>query len=124
MTASNETAYSDAVMPSGKPARPQRRVGTFTFGVTLVAAGAAMLSAMFFPAFPPERILQASPAILILLGLEVLLSLPKGGKLKYDWLGMLLCVLLVGAAISLYAAAWYFSEDGPSHSRITRRFAG
>lgn len=122
MTASNEAIRPGAAEAPARK-RPQRRVGTFTLGVTLVACGGAMLSALCFPAIPPERFLQASPVILILLGLETLLSLRKDGGIKYDWMGMLLCFLLVGAALSLYAAAWYFSEDGPGLSRVTARCA-
>lgn len=111
MTVTNETA------------QPQRRVGTFTFGVTLVAAGAGMLAAMFVPSITPEVLFQASPAILVLLGLEVLLSARKGGKLRYDWLGMILCFVLTGAALSMYMVSWYLSEDGPGISRVSSRYA-
>ena len=56
------TASDEAIRPGAAEApvrkRPQRRVGTFTLGVTLVACGGAMLSALCFPAIPPERFLQ------------------------------------------------------------------
>lgn len=100
MTASEETA-----------ARPQRRVGTFTLGVVLVAAGGGMLVSLFWPVVDLGWLLKASPVILIILGVEVLLAARGGGKVKYDWLGMLLCFLLVGAGLTLYAAAWYV-ENG------------
>ena len=92
------------------PERPQRRVGTFTLGVTLLAAGAAMLAAMFFPALDLRWALKLSPLILILLGIETLLAARGGGRVKYDWLGMLLCFVLTGAALCLCAAAWYVSN--------------
>lgn len=85
----------------------QRRVGTFTLGVVLVAAGAGMLASMLYPAFRPEWLLKASPCILILLGIETLLSARGGGRVKYDWLGMFLCFILVGTALCMYAAAWW-----------------
>lgn len=90
----------------------QRRVGTFTLGVVLVAAGAGMLASMFYPAFRPEWLLKASPCILILLGVETLLSARGGGAVKYDWLGMFLCFVLTGAALCMYCAAWWVVE-GP-----------
>lgn len=91
-------------------ARPQRRVGTFTLGVVLVAAGGGMLVSLLWPAFELVWLLNASPLILVALGVETLLSARGGGRVKYDWLGMLLCFLLVGAGLVLYAAAWAYEN--------------
>lgn len=91
--------------------RPQRRVGTFTLGIVLVAAGCGMLVSLLWPAFEIGWLLKASPLILVALGVETLLSARGGGRVKYDWLGMLLCFLLVGAGLVLYAAAWAY-ENG------------
>lgn len=85
----------------------QRRVGTFTLGTVLVAAGGGMLASMFWPGFQPEWLLKASPCILILLGIETLLSARGSGRVKYDWLGMFLCFILTGAALCMYCAAWW-----------------
>lgn len=84
----------------------QRRVGTLTMGITLVAAGVCMLVSMFVPALDLTVVLQASPVILISLGMETLLSARRSGKVKYDWVGMLLCFLLVCTALCLYAVAY------------------
>ena len=92
-------------------ARPQRRVGTFTLGIVLVAAGCGMLVSLLWPGLDIGWLLNASPLILVALGVETLLSARGGGKVKYDWLGMLLCFLLVGAGLVLYAAAWAY-ENG------------
>lgn len=92
-------------------ARPQRRAGTFTLGIVLVASGVGMLLSLFRPALDIGWLLKASPLILVCLGVEVLLAARGGGKVKYDWLGMLLCFVLVGAGLVLYAAAWYY-ENG------------
>ena len=92
-------------------ARPQRRVGTFTLGIVLVAAGCGMLVSLLRPGLDIGWLLNASPLILVALGVETLLSARGGGKVKYDWLGMLLCFLLVGAGLVLYAAAWAY-ENG------------
>lgn len=98
-----------------KPASPaeskavsvrERRVGTFTFGIVLVIAGIAMTAALFFPSLDFRLLLKLSPAALILLGTEVLLSTRKGGRIKYDWLGMLLCFLLVMLALGVFFTAW------------------
>ena len=90
----------------------QRRVGTFTLGIVLVTAGAGMLASMFWPRFQPEWLLKASPCILILLGIETLLSARGGGRVKYDWLGMFLCFVLTGAALCMYCAAWWIVNGG------------
>ena len=87
-------------------ARSCRRVGTFTFGVVLVAAGAAMLASMFFPRLELTWLLRLSPLALISLGVETLLAARGGGRVKYDWVGMVLCCLIVVTALGLFAAAW------------------
>nr|WP_325296063.1 hypothetical protein [uncultured Oscillibacter sp.] len=98
-------------MTASEAVRPQRRVGTFTLGAVLVAAGCGMLASLLWPSFEPGWLLNASPLILVALGVETLLSARSGGKVKYDWLGMILCFLLVGAAMVFYTAAWAY-ENG------------
>ncbi|MDY3692418.1 MAG: hypothetical protein SO072_10680 [Dysosmobacter sp.] len=87
--------------------RPCRRVGTFTFGMVLVVSGLAMLVSMFFPQLEFTWLLQLSPLALISLGVETLLAARGGGRVKYDWVGMLLCFLIVCASLVLFAAAWW-----------------
>lgn len=98
-------------MTANEAVRPQRRVGTFTLGAVLVTAGLAMLASLFWPGLELGGLLKASPLILVALGVETLLSARGGGRVKYDWLGMILCFLLVGAAMVFYAAAWAY-ENG------------
>ena len=98
-------------MTASEAVRPQRRVGTFTLGIVLVAAGTGMLGSLLWPQMEIGWLLKASPLILVVLGVETLLSARGGGRVKYDWLGMILCFLLVGAAMVFYAAAWAY-EDG------------
>ena len=83
-----------------------RRVGTFTLGVVLVICGIWMMATMFYPRLDLAWVLKGSPLILISLGVETLLSARGGGKVKYDWLGMILCFILVCAALCLYAIAY------------------
>ena len=98
-------------MTASEETRPQRRVGTFTLGVVLVAAGLGMLASLLWPQVEIGWLLKASPLILVALGAETLLSTRNGGRVRYDWVGMLLCFLLVGAAMVFYAAAWAY-ENG------------
>ena len=91
--------------PASRPAK-ERRVGTFTFGAVLVICGALMLVSMFFPTLDLTLALQLSPLILVSLGVEVLLASRREGKLRYDWVGMVLCFALVTAALVIFAIAW------------------
>ena len=93
---------------------PPRRVGTFTLGVVLVVCGILMAVSMFCPGLDLTWALKGSPAILIALGVETLLAAKGGGKVKYDWVGMILCFLLVCAALFLYAIAWWLMY-GPEY---------
>ena len=91
--------------------RPARRVGTFTFGVTLVVFGLWMLASLLLPEADLLWCLKLSPLVLILLGTEVLLAARKNSIIKYDWVGMLLCTVIVLTALSLFAAAWWVARD-------------
>ena len=90
--------------------RPCRRVGTFTFGMVLVVSGLAMLVSMFFPQLEFTWLLQLSPLALISLGVETLLAARGSERVKYDWVGMLLCFLIVCASLVLFAAAWWLAH--------------
>ncbi|MCI8601245.1 MAG: hypothetical protein HFE45_06575 [Oscillospiraceae bacterium] len=83
--------------PLAVPAvKTSRRVGTTTMGFALVALGAVLVAGQL-GLVDTLQMLCWMPALLILLGFEVLLhSLFSGGrKLRYDVLSMLLCFLLV-----------------------------
>ena len=91
--------------PESRPVK-ERRVGTFTFGAVLVICGVLMLVSMFFPNLDMTLALQLSPLILVSLGVEVLLASRREGKPRYDWVGMVLCFLLVSCALVLFVIAW------------------
>lgn len=92
--------------PESRPAK-ERRVGTFTFGAVLVICGVLMLVSMFFPEVDMTLALKLSPLILVSLGVEVLLASRREGKLRYDWVGMVLCFVLVTAALVFFGVAWF-----------------
>ncbi|MBU5627974.1 hypothetical protein KQI82_13765 [Oscillibacter sp. MSJ-2] len=85
-----------------------RRVGTITMGLVLVVSGVCMLISMFFPNLDLRWVLQAAPLALVSLGVETLLAAGRRSRIKYDWVGMLLCVLIVCTALGLYTMAWCF----------------
>ena len=97
------TERSENTTPAAKPCR---RVGTFTFGAVLVVTGALMLAAMFFPKLDFTLAFQLSPLALVSLGVETLLAARSSGRVKYDWVGMLLCFLIVCTALALFTFAW------------------
>lgn len=106
---------AERAVPEAAAPPCQRRVGTFTLGLTLLAAGVVMLAAMLFPGLDLRWALKCSPVILICLGVETLIAAKGGGRIKYDWAGMLLCFVLTGAALCMCAAAWfvsYWPENG------------
>ena len=79
-----------------QPAKPQplRRVGSFTLGVCLIAAGIFFLLAYFVPGFDWKLTLKIAPAAgLILLGGEVLFFAARPGRWKYDFWSVLICPL-------------------------------
>lgn len=84
-----------------QPAKPQplRRVGSFTLGVCLIAAGIFFLLAYFVPGFDWQLALKIAPAAgLILLGCEVLYFAARPQRWKYDFLSVLLCIVLMVSA--------------------------
>ena len=98
-----------------RPARPPRRVGTFTLGVCLVMVGVLALIALFNPHFDFLLVAKCSPLILILLGIEVLIAYIKndGEKIKYDFLSGIVCLLLIFASFGIACAVPFLQYFGP-----------
>ena len=71
-----------------------------------VLSGIAMLLCMFFPTLDLTVLLKLSPLILVSLGAETLLAARRGSAIRYDWVGMILCFLLVSCALVLFVIAW------------------
>lgn len=89
--------------PATPPPAPQktRRVGTFTMALCLIAAGVLLLVHIFVPSLDVVQIFRFTPVVLILLGIEILIAnfTQKDEKLTYDFLSVLLCILLIGASL-------------------------
>ena len=110
--------------PPTPPEKPQktRRVGTFTFGLVLVALGVLLLVKIAVPSFNLSKILQFSPAILIALGLEVLIYAGKPDvKLKYDFLSMIVCFIVICAAVCSSFAVEFFRYYSPDREYAQNR---
>ena len=75
---------------------PVRRVGTLTLGVCLIVCGVLFLCYFFVPHFNWELALKIAPAAgLILLGCEVLYFAARPQRWKYDFLSVLLCIVII-----------------------------
>ncbi len=60
------------------------RVGSLTFGLTLIVTGALYIASLYFDVIRPETVMQLWPAVLIALGLEILASLARDAEFVYD----------------------------------------
>lgn len=104
--------------PPAAPQLPQkvRRVGTFAFGLVLIAAGVLLIAKILVPGFDLYTVAKFSPVVLIVLGVEVLIYAARPNvKLKYDFLSMFGCafILVVVGVSSLLPALWNYY--GPAH---------
>lgn len=102
-----------------------RRVGSFTFGLTLVATGVMFLINIFFPALDYRVICRFWPFILIILGLEVLLGsrhhnvevldaegkVVEQSKIIYDVPAILLMIVLTGFSMCMAVISWAWNME-------------
>lgn len=79
-----------------------RRVGSVTFGITLICYGILFLIRIFVPALPYHFIFQCWPVVFILLGIEILVENHKcrteAQKIIYDF-----AAIFMMAAMLLFA---------------------
>lgn len=99
-----------------------RRVGTLTLGLTLIVCGALLLATLVSPSLDIITILRFSPVVLILLGVEMLVSaIRPGEKLRYDWLSILVCFVLLCGAGCAAVAPTLLNYIGPGRSTAQNR---
>ena len=84
------------------PQRPPRRVGSLTMALSLIAVGAIMLAKLFVPSISLLTLLRFTPAVLVLLGFEILLAnlFTKNAPLKYDFLSVFLSIILITGSLT------------------------
>lgn len=135
---SNETVYTapPSPPPADEPASPQpvqpvqpqktRRVGTFTMGISLVGAGVAAIYSLFDPSLDLATVFRFTPAILILLGLEILVFsiIGKNAKLKYDFLSIVVCMVLLFTAFCVGIIPYAIVYWGPERDFAENRLEG
>lgn len=109
-----------------QPAKPQplRRVGSFTLGVCLIAAGIFFLLAYFVPGVDWKLMLKIAPAVgLILLGGEVLFFAARPGRWKYDFWSVLICLVLMAGCFGLSLLPVVWDELGPERDQASMKLS-
>ncbi len=122
MDEKNETGSAAPEMPGKQP--PLRRVGSFTLGVCLIAAGIFFLLTYFVPDFPTQPVLRIVPAAgLVLLGGEVLFFAARPGRWKYDFWSVLICLVLMGGCFCLSLLPVVWDELGPERNQASMKLS-
>ena len=122
MDEKNETGSAAPEMPGKQP--PLRRVGSFTLGVCLIAAGIFFLLTYFVPDFPTQPVLRIVPAAgLVMLGGEVLFFAARPGCWKYDFWSVLICLVLMGGCFCLSLLPVVWEEIGPERNQASMKLS-
>ena len=128
-TVQPEAAAAPESRPLKKPApakdeAPRRRVGSFTLGISLIAAGILFLCYYFVPGFDWQLVLKVAPAAgLVLLGGEVLWFASHPGRWKYDFVSVLVCLLLMGVCFCLSLLPVVWDELGPERDQASMKLS-
>lgn len=107
-----------------RPERPTRRVGTLTMGAALILVGAAICTFQF--SHNQNMLLlfcKLSPLLLVALGIEVLVSsaAAKGARLRYDFLSMVVCFVLLVGALAASCLPLVLEYEGPGRASAEMR---
>ena len=122
MDEKNETGSAAPEMPGKQP--PLRRVGSFTLGVCLIAAGIFFLLTYFVPGFPTQPVLRIVPAAgLVMLGGEVLFFAARPGHWKYDFWSVLICLVLMAGCFGLSLLPVVWEEIGPERDQASMKLS-
>ena len=117
----NDAPLTGEAPQTAKP-QPLRRVGSFTLGVCLIAAGIFFLLAYFVPGFDWQLALKIAPAAgLILLGGEVLFFAARPGRWKYDFWSVLICLVLMAGCFGLSLLPVVWDELGPERNQASMK---
>ena len=97
---------------------PRRRVGSLTLGACLIAAGLFFLCYYFVPGFDWQLVVRIAPAAaLVLLGCEVLFFAARPGRWKYDFVSVLVCLVLIAVCMCLSFLPMVWSEIDPARGQ-------
>lgn len=119
----NDAPLTGEAPQTAKP-QPLRRVGSFTLGVCLIAAGIFFLLAYFVPGVDWKLMLKIAPAAgLILLGGEVLFFAARPGRWKYDFWSVLICLVLMAGCFGLSLLPVVWDELGPERDQASMKLS-
>ena len=119
----NDAPLTGEAPQTAKP-QPLRRVGSFTLGVCLIAAGIFFLLAYFVPGVDWKLTLKIAPAAgLILLGGEVLFFAARPGRWKYDFWSVLVCLVLMAGCFGLSLLPVVWEEIGPERDQASMKLS-
>ena len=122
MDEKNETGSAAPEMLGKQP--PLRRVGSFTLGACLIAAGAFFLCYHFVPGFDWQLALKIVPAAgLVMLGGEVLFFAARPGRWKYDFWSVLACLVLMAGCFGLSLLPVVWDELGPERNQASMKLS-
>ena len=122
MDEKNETGSAAPEMPEKQPR--MRRVGSFTLGACLIAAGIFFLLTYFVPGFPTQPVLRIVPAAgLVMLGGEVLFFAARPGRWKYDFWSVLICLVLMAGCFGLSLLPVVWDELGPERNQASMKLS-
>lgn len=134
MTEQNKTPLTaqpgSAPAPEQKPAekrpaeKPLRRVGSLTLGACLIAAGVFFLLYFFVPGFDVQLTLKIAPAVaLVLLGCEVLFFAARPGRWKYDFVSVLVCLVLMAGCFCMAMLPLLWDELSGENQQTMNRLS-
>lgn len=111
--------------PEHKPAeKPLRRVGSLTLGACLIAAGVFFLLYFFVPGFDMQLTLKIAPAVaLVLLGCEVLFFAARPGRWKYDFVSVLVCLVLMAGCFCMAMLPLLWDEVSGENQQTMNRLS-
>ena len=94
-----------------------RKIGVLTLGVSLVVFGALFMLRIFIPGFDYITVMKFWPVVLVLLGIEVLISalLPQKEGMqrpKIDAVSIIMLFLTLFLALGLAAAQFALEHAG------------
>lgn len=134
MTEQNKTPLTaqpgSAPAPEQKPAekrpaeKPLRRVGSLTLGACLIAAGVFFLLYFFVPGFDVQLTLKIAPAVALgLLGCEVLFFAARPGRWKYDFVSVLVCLVLMAGCFCMAMLPLLWDELSGENQQTMNRLS-
>lgn len=88
------------------------RIGSITFGISLILFGVLFLGKLFFPALKYTFIFHLWPVVFILLGLEILIETHREGvQFVYDRAAIFMMIILLVFAMCMGAADWCMEQS-------------